>query len=161
MKRHPALVVILLVLIGLGFGGALSRDLYLQESKSITEEFRADVALLAASFDREVLLNLETLFALKTSVGMMPEMNAKLFGKLTRPILERSPAIQAFAWAPVVREDNRAMFEQQQQNWFPGFVLAEEPSAGAATPPQGRPWFVPVQFTKPPLYTGLCAIMVF
>ena len=107
MKQHPSFAVILLALIGLVFSAALSRSLYLEESETITGEFRADVTLLATAFEREVLLNLEILFALKTSVGMMPEMDAELFGKLTGPVLERSPAIKAFAWAPVVRQEDR------------------------------------------------------
>jgi len=97
MNRHPSIVVILLALISLAFCGALSRSLCLEETESITAEFRADVAQLATAFEREVLLNLEILFALKTSAGMMPKMNARLFEKLTRQVLERSPAIKAFA----------------------------------------------------------------
>lgn len=142
MKRHPAFVVILLALIGLGLCAALSRGLYLEENEGITKEFRADVTVLAEAFEREVVLNLEILFALKTSVGMMPEMDAELFGKLTRPVLERSRAIQAFAWAPVVRQEDRAGFEQQQQHWYPGFVLA-------GVPAEELPWIVPVQFIEP------------
>lgn len=149
MKRHPALVVILLALIGLGLCAALSRGLYLEESESITEEFRTDVTLLAEAFEREVLLNLETLFALKISVGMMPEMDAELFGKLPRPILERSPAIQAFAWAPVVRQADRAGFEQRQQSWYPGFVLSGVPAMSGAMPAEEPSWLVPVQFIEP------------
>ena len=149
MKRHPSLVVVLLALIGLGFCAALSRGLYLEENESITGEFRANVTQLATAFEREVLLNLEILFALKTSVGMIPEMNAELFGQLTRPVLERSPAIKAFAWAPVVSQEDRAGFEQSQQSWYPEFVLSEMLAAAGAVPAQEPPWFVPVQFIEP------------
>jgi len=149
MKRHPSFVLILLALIGLGFFAALSRGLYLEENKSITAEFRADVSQLAIAFEREVLLNLELLFALKTSVGMMPEMDAELFDKLTRQVLERSKAIQAFAWAPLVRQEDRAEFEQRQQGWYPGFVLTEVSSTATARPVEKQPWLVPVQFIQP------------
>lgn len=149
MKHHPSLIVILLALVGLGFCAALSRGLYLEETESITQEFRADVTQLTTAFEREVLLNLEILFALKTSVGMMPEMNAELFGRLTRPILERSPAIKAFAWAPVVEREDRARFEQRQQSWYPGFVLTGESATAGAVPAEEPPWLVPVQFIEP------------
>jgi len=142
-------MVILLALIGLGFCAALSRSLYLEENKSITAKFRADVTLLATAFEREVQLNLEILFALKASVGMMPEMNAKLFEKLTRQVLERSPAIKAIAWSPVVSQEDRAGFEQRQQNWYPGFVLSEIPATAGALPAEAPPWLVPVQFIEP------------
>jgi diguanylate cyclase (GGDEF)-like protein len=149
MKRHPSLIVILLALIGFGLCAALSRGLYLEESKSITEEFRAEVTQLEIAFERGVQLNLETLFALKTSASLMPEMNATLFEKLTRPVLERSPAIKAFAWAPVVRQEDRAGFEQRQQSWYPGFVLSEMLATADATPVEEPPWLVPVQFIEP------------
>ena len=149
MKRHPSLVVILLALIGLGFCAALSRGLYLEENESITKEFRADVTQLATAFEREVLLNLEILFALKTSVGMIPEMDAELFGRLTRPVLERSPAIKAFAWAPIVSQEDRAGFEQRQQSWYPGFVLSGISATAGAMPAEELPWLVPVQFIEP------------
>ncbi len=147
MKRHPSLVVILLALIGLGLCAALSRSLYLEENESITGEFHADVAQLSTAFEREVLLNLEILFALKTSVGMIPEMDAELFSKLTLPVLERSPAIKAFAWAPVVKQEDRVGFEQRQQRWYPGFALSEiSTTADAMEEPPG---LVPVQFIEP------------
>ncbi|MEH6355335.1 MAG: diguanylate cyclase [Marinobacter sp.] len=149
MKRHPSLMVIFLALIGLGFCAALSRDLYLEENEKITAEFRAEITQLATAFEREVRLNLEILFALKTSVGMMPEMNARLFEKLTRQVLERSPAIKAFAWAPIVRQEDRAGFEQRQQSWYPGFVLSGMPATTGAMPAKEPPWFVPVQFIEP------------
>lgn len=149
MKRHPSLVVILLALIGLGFCAALSRGLYLEENKTITSEFRADVTQLASSFEREVLLNFEILFTLKNAIGIIPEMDAELFDKLTKRVLERSPAIGAFAWAPLVKHENRSEFEQQQQAWYPGFELTGMADGTAATSEEGYPWLVPVQFIQP------------
>lgn len=149
MKRHPLLVVIILALIGLGFCAALSRGLYLEENEAITSEFHSDVTRLAAAFEREVLLNLEILFALKTAVGIIPEMNAELFDRLTSRVLERSPAIGAFAWAPLVEHENRREFEQQQQAWYPGFVLTGMSDGTTTTPVEEYPWLVPVQFIQP------------
>ncbi|WP_098423836.1 diguanylate cyclase domain-containing protein [Marinobacter sp. LV10R520-4] len=149
MNRHPSMVVILLALIGLAFCAALSRSLYLEENESITAEFRADVTQLATAFEREVRLNLEILFALKASVSMMPEMDAQLFEKLTRQVLERSPALKAFAWAPVVRQEDRAGFEQRQQSWYPGFALHGMPATASTIPAEELPWLAPVQFIEP------------
>jgi diguanylate cyclase (GGDEF)-like protein len=149
MKRHPSLIVILLALIGFGLCAALSRGLYLDETESITAEFHTQATQLGIAFEREVRLNLEILFALKTSANLMPEMNATLFEKLTRPVLERSPTIKAFAWAPVVRQEDRARFEQRQQSWYPGFVLSEAPATTDAMPVEEPPWLVPVQFIEP------------
>jgi diguanylate cyclase (GGDEF)-like protein len=149
MKRHPLFVVILLALIGSGLCAALSRSLYLDENETITAEFRADATQLATAFEREVQLNLEILFALKSSVGLMPRMNARLFEKLTRQVLQRSPAIRAFAWSPVVGLEQRDRFEQRQQNWYPEFLLSEMPAKADATQADVLPWIVPVQFIEP------------
>ncbi|MEX0605507.1 MAG: diguanylate cyclase [Marinobacter sp.] len=149
MKRYPSFIVILLALIGLGFCAALSRGLYLEENEAIIKEFHSDVTQLAAAFEREVLLNLEILFALKTAVGIIPEMDAVLFEKLTSRVLERSPAIGALAWAPLVNQENRNEFEQQQQDWYPGFVLTGMSDGALASPEEEQPWLVPVQFIQP------------
>ena len=156
MKRHPSLVIILLSLIGLGFCAALSRGLYLEENQAITNEFHADVTQLSAAFEREVLLNLDILFALKTAIGVLPEMDAELFDRLTARVLERSPAIGAFAWAPVVQHENLWEFEQQQQSWYPGFSLTgmSEDTTEFLDP---YPWLVPVQFIQP-ISTNLPAL---
>jgi len=69
------------------------------------------------------------------------------FGKLTRPVLERSPAIKAFAWAPVVKQEDRAGFEQRQQSWYPGFALSEMSTTADAM--EEPPGLVPVQFIEP------------
>jgi CHASE1-domain containing sensor protein len=82
----------------------------------------------------------------------MPEMNATLFEKLTRPVLERSPTIKAFAWAPVVGQEDRARFEQRQQSGCPGFVLSGTPATTDAMPVEEPPWLVPVQFIEPSIH---------
>ncbi|WP_152206228.1 diguanylate cyclase domain-containing protein [Marinobacter changyiensis] len=149
MKRHPSLVIILLALIGLGLSAALSRGLYLEENQVIISEFRADVTQLASAFEREVVLNLEILFAVKNAAAILPEMNADLFDRLTARVLERAPAIGAFAWAPVVPQENRNEFVQQQQSWYPGFALSGVYDEVATTPVEHVPWLVPVQFIQP------------
>lgn len=149
MNRHPALIVLVLALVGLGFCALLSRSLYVEETKTISTEFRAEIDQLTAAFEREVLLNLEILYALKAAVGVVPEMDADRFRVLTKNILERSPAIQAFAWTPVIDSAERVQFEHQQQTSRPDFFLKERNSKGVIIPVQERPWFVPVQYIEP------------
>jgi len=148
--RHKALLpILLLALIGLGISVALSRSLYLAESKTISIEFRAEIDQLASAFEREVVLNLEILHALKAAVNVMPEMNETRFRLMTRDILQRSPAIQAFAWAPVVPRENLESFELEQQVWSPGWLLTEREESGSLVPVVDRQWYVPVQYIEP------------
>jgi len=133
---------------GISLSLVLGRTLYSEESRAIDKEFQADMDQLSAVFEREVLLHLEILNALKDAVAIMPEMNSERFAVLTRRILERSPAIHAFAWAPVVRRDDVSAFTLRQRDEFVNFVIMEVVGTGLREA-QERPWYVPVQYIEP------------
>ncbi|MEC7814903.1 MAG: diguanylate cyclase [Pseudomonadota bacterium] len=139
-----ATFVTLGVLISLG----LSRSIYQEESRAINIEFRATVDRLSAAVEREAILNLELLYALKTAVVLVPEMDAVRFRALTQSLLERSPAIQAFAWAPWLPETEALAFETRMQSEFEEFRLREI-SPNGLQPLTPRPWYVPVQYIEP------------
>ncbi|MBQ0743928.1 MAG: diguanylate cyclase [Pseudomonas sp.] len=149
MKRHPLLAIILLALIGLGICAALSRSLYNEETKSIASQFQGDIQQAAAVFEREVLLNLEVLHALKAAMDIMPGMHSDRFRTLSEGILDRSPAIMAFAWAPVIERDSLRGFERVQQRLVPGLRVTERNEDEQLVPVSDRPWYVPVQFIEP------------
>ncbi|WP_166268947.1 CHASE domain-containing protein [Marinobacter caseinilyticus] len=149
MNRYPALMVLVLALMGVGFCAALSRSLYVEETHTISTEFKSDIDQLASAFEREVLLNLEILYALKAAVGVIPDMEVERFRALTQQVLKRSPAIQAFAWAPVITKEELAAFEQRQRQLRPDFSLTERSDDGKVVPVLARPWYVPVQFIEP------------
>lgn len=149
MKRYPLLAIILLALVGLGICAALSRSLYTQETKSIASQFQGDIQQAAAVFEREVLLNLEVLYALKAAMDIMPGMHSDRFRTLSEGILDRSPAIMAFAWAPVVDRESLRGFERVQQRLVPGLRVTERNAEEQLVPVTDRPWYVPVQFIEP------------
>ena len=120
----------------------------MEETRAIDQEFQADIDQLSAVLEREVLLNLEILNALKDAVAVLPEMTSERFAVLTRPILERSPAIKAFAWAPLVLHDDVHAFILRQRNEFVNFVILEVFGTGLRLA-QERPWYVPIQFIEP------------
>ncbi len=133
---------------GIGLSLVLGRTLYTEETRAINQEFEADIAQLSAVFEREVLLNLEILNALKDAVAVLPEMTSQRFAVLTRRILERSPAIQAFAWAPMILRDDVPAFTLRQRDEFVNFVIMEVSETGLRQA-QERPWYVPVQYIEP------------
>ena len=105
MKRSPFVTILVLAVLGLSLCAALSRSFYLQEKAAIASEFQADIRQAAAILERQVLLNLEVLFALKAAIEHVPgKMDAQQFESLTDDILQRSPAIMAFASAPFARQ---------------------------------------------------------
>lgn len=149
MKRYPLLTIFLLALLGLSFCAALSRLLYNSETQAIASQFHAEIEQGSAAFERELQLNLEVLYALKTAMDVIPGMHFSRFKTLSEGILSRSPAIQAFAWAPVIAEDQLQNFEALQQRTLPGLIVAEHDDQGERVPVRPRPWYVPVQFIEP------------
>lgn len=134
--------------VGVVISLALGRLFYIEESKAVELEFKADIDQLSDSIEREVLLNLEILYALKSAVGIMPEMTRARFETLTRNVLDRSPAIQAFAWAPVLEQEQLSEFTRKQSEVFEDFTVREAGSDGLV-PVKPRAQYVPVQFIEP------------
>lgn len=149
MSLRPSVSISFLSLIGLVFFGVLSYRLWLAETQSLQESFSNEVARQAASFEREVLLNLEILYTLNTAVSIRPPESQSDFEQLTVNVLERLPAIQAFAWAPWVTADQRGELESRYAQLDSDGWLFENSLQGEPQPAGDRPWYVPVEFIAP------------
>lgn len=149
MSHRPSFTVGILSLIGLIFFGALSYRLWVAETRSLQKSFSSEVARQAASFEREVLLNLEILYTLRTAAEVRPPQSQSDFDQMTASVLERLPAIHAFAWAHWVSADQLASFESRFAE--PGSTgwLFENSLLGERQPVSERPWYVPVTFIAP------------
>lgn len=142
-------LTLVLAVLSIVVFAAIARLLYQAETDSIHRNFSAEVAQQALSFEREVLLNLEILFALNASVSLREGMTPALFDQLTRDILARSPAIQAFAWAEVVKPEDLSAFEARLKNWYPDYQVTERDANGEVVPVPPRPQYVPVLMIEP------------
>ena len=149
LKRSPFVPIVILAVLGLSLCAALSRSFYVQDTLAISNEFQGDIDQIAAILEREVLLNLEVLFALKAAIEVVPGMDAERFKSITDGILERSPVIMAFAWAPSIERSQIADFEREQQRIFPDWRLTERNAENRVVPVAERSWYVPVQFIAP------------
>lgn len=147
-KRRIVLPAVAALIVGVGISLALGRLFYIEESRAVKLEFKADIDQLSGSIEREVLLNLEILYALKAAVGIMPEMTPARFGTLTRNVLDRSPAIQAFAWAPLVEQDELTDFTRKQREAFQDFTVTQS-GPDSLVSVQPRDLHVPVQYIEP------------
>lgn len=147
-KRRIIVSAVVSLLAGVAISLGLGRLLYTEESRTVALEFKADIDQLSASIEREVLLNLEILYALKAAVGVMPDMTRARFETLTRKVLDRSPAIQAFAWAPIVERDQLPAFLREQRKTYPEFSVTEAGAEGLS-PVRARAEYVPVQYIEP------------
>jgi len=147
-KRRIIVSASVVLVAGVAISLTLGRLFYSEESRTVKLEFKADIDQLSASIEREVLLNLEILYALKAAVGIMPEMTPARFETLTRKVLNRSPAIQAFAWAPVVEREQLPEFVREQRKTYPDFSVTEA-GAESLIPVRAREAYVPVQYIEP------------
>lgn len=147
-KQRASLYAIAALIVGIALSLGLGRLLYKEETRAIELEFKAEIDQLSASLEREALLNLEILFALRSAVAVMPEMTAERFNRLTYEILERSPAIQAFAWAPFVEHSQVDEFIRRQEEAFADFAMTEASPDGLVGLTD-RAWYVPVQYIEP------------
>ncbi|MEX0622485.1 diguanylate cyclase [Saccharospirillum sp.] len=143
------LVTLLLAALSIVVFAALARFLYQAETENIHRNFSAEVAQQALSFEREVLLNLEILFALNASVSLFDVVTPERFDQLTRDILARSPAIYAVAWAEIVTLDTLAAFEARMNNWHPGYQVTERNANDEVVVATNRPRYVPVVMIEP------------
>jgi len=149
-KLSPFPTIAALAVLGLSLCAALSRSFYVQETVAISNEFQGDVRQAAIILERQVLLNLEVLFALKAAIEVVPgEMDAERFRSITDGILDRSPAIMAFAWAPVIQNSELADFAKEQDRAFPGWRITERDAQHNVIPVADRSEYVPVQFIEP------------
>lgn len=150
-RAPPIIRIITLVLAALSIlvFAALARFLYQSETDNIHKTFAAEVAQHALSFEREVMLNLEILFAVNASVSLVGTMTPDRFDQLTDDVLARSPAIQAIAWAQVATPDTLADLESRAQAWYPEFQVTERNARGEVVPVAGRPQYAPVLMIEP------------
>ncbi|MHA7880547.1 MAG: sensor domain-containing diguanylate cyclase [Saccharospirillum sp.] len=149
MTLRPSLSVGVLSLIGLIFFGVLSYRLWLAETESLQASFHNEVARQAASFEREVLLNLEILYTLTSAAEVQSPQSQADFERMIANVLERLPAIQAFAWAPWVTAEQRDLFERQYAGSNDSGWLFESAIDGERQAVGDRPWYVPVEFIAP------------
>lgn len=141
--------IVVLSIAGLSFLGLLARGLYNGESADIRQAFQTEVDQHAAAFEREVLLNLEILYALNQALSPLGELELAQFRRITRGVLQRSPSIQAFAWAPWVTAEEQAALEQRLAESQAGFFINERDDNGATVPVSPRDWYAPVIYVEP------------
>lgn len=149
MYHRPSLSVGVLSLIGLIFFGVLGYRLWLAETNSLQLSFSNEVARQAASFEREVLLNLEILYTLRAAADVRPPQTQSDFDRMTAGVIERLPAIQAFAWAPWVTAEQLPSFESRYVDSESAGWLFENTAEGERQPVSARDWYVPVEFIAP------------
>jgi diguanylate cyclase (GGDEF)-like protein/PAS domain S-box-containing protein len=123
----------------------------LQRAEASFEEQAEHVSLL---LQQDVSRHLASIDGVGALFAASAEVTRAEFDTFTRVILERNPNIRQFAWAPRVREADRAAYEARVRRELPGFsVRAGSVRAGAVRAGDTGPDEVlfPVEFMSPPV----------
>ncbi|ACA85094.1 diguanylate cyclase domain-containing protein [Shewanella woodyi] len=134
--------------VGIGFSAYMGFSLYEKESKVIEQDFRKDVDDKAAALEREILLNIEVLYAIKGLFDSSSEVTSQEFSRIARSFLVRHHDIQALEWVPKVTSDQREAFEAAQRRESPGFEIIESEVEGMISASQRESYF-PVSYVAP------------
>jgi serine/threonine protein kinase/CHASE1-domain containing sensor protein len=103
-------------------------------------------AVVARNFQmtREVVLSLPTFFEASIAVEQHE------FKTFVRPALERHPSLAALEWAPLVRDEDRAFFEEKiRSQGYSSFEIREPDATGKMVRSPKRPMYLPLTFLEP------------
>lgn len=131
---------------------------YEKETKAIEQDFRKDVDDKAAALERELLLNIEVLFAIKGLFDSSSEVSPAEFNRIAHSFLVRHQDIQALEWAPKVTGGERAAYEEMKRGEFPDFEITELGPEGMIRALDRESYF-PVSYVAP--FSGNEVVMGF
>jgi CHASE1-domain containing sensor protein len=141
-----------LAIVGLGAvltagAGALASH---REAARDRDQFERRAAALAAAvarsfqMTREVVLSLPALFEASANVEQAE------FTTFVRPALQRHPSLAALEWAPLVKDEDRAAFEDAlRRTGFPSFEIREPGPDGKMMRSGKRPIYLPLAYLEP------------
>jgi diguanylate cyclase (GGDEF)-like protein/PAS domain S-box-containing protein len=145
----PTLNIYLVFLMGLFLSGISAWTLFKTDEKAIINEFKIQVDEQAASFYREVTINIETLYTLSVLFSHENLPSLSLFSSEAKKILERHPYIQALEWVPRVLQSDRHLYEAENRIHFPDFHFTEQDAQGRMVPAKERKEYFPVYYVEP------------
>ncbi|MEC4727486.1 diguanylate cyclase [Shewanella sp. D64] len=126
MNLFSKYILFIAILVGVGFSVYIGRSLYNKESTAIELDFKKDVDDKAAALEREILLNIEVLHAIKGLFDSSSDVTSKEFNRIARSFLARHQDIQVLEWVPKVLSSQRVTFENSLHNELPEFEIIEQ-----------------------------------
>lgn len=111
MSRTFRVLVVMVALLGMCVSLMVPWRFRTLEKRQLMEQFRREVDARAMALDREVGLNLEVLFSLKSLFTGSEKVEKREFATVAAEALQRHPDIHALAWVPYVPESQRGSFE--------------------------------------------------
>ncbi len=147
-KRHSTAAMIAIAGLAVSIAAAaVAKRGEANRSREAFERRAGDLAAVVArnfQLTREVVLSLPAFF--EASIVVEP----REFTTFVRPALERHPSLAALEWAPLVRDEDRAFFEQKLRGeGYSSFEIREPDATGAMVRSPKRPLYLPLAFLEP------------
>jgi len=148
MNFFSKYILLTAILIGLSLSGYMGISFYEKETKAIEQDFHKDVDDKAAALERELLLNIEVLFAIKGLFDSSDDVSSTEFNRIAHSFLVRHQDIQALEWAPKVLENQRLAHVDARRVEFPDFEITEVGPQGMIRALDRESYF-PVSYVAP------------
>jgi len=158
MNFFSKYILLSAILVGLTLSAYMGISFYEKETKAIEQDFYKDVDDKVAALERELLLNIEVLFAIKGLFDSSNEVSSAEFNRIAHSFLVRHQDIQALEWAPKVPDSQRAAYEEMKRVEFPDFEITELGSQGMIRA-LDRDSYFPVSYVAP--FSGNEVVMGF
>lgn len=149
MSRNLYLITFATALLGACLVTFMGIKLHRMETETIDASFRQEVDEKVIALERELGINLETLYALKGSFSDAHEMSSGQFARTARDILSRHPHIQALEWVPRVSHPDREVAERLRRKDLPEFEFTERQEQGLMIRAADREKYFPVYYLEP------------
>lgn len=103
----------------------------------------------ASAIDEILHNDFDVVMAMKAFFESSNYVDPDEFYSFTRGFLKKKPAVQALAWAPLVRDSDREGFETKQKELAPGFLMTEQGGEGGMVVRGRAEYYYPVTLAEP------------
>jgi PAS domain S-box-containing protein len=150
MSKHGTLTSVLVIVLGVGSSVAGTFFLRQHVIGKALRGFERSVQEATLSLKREVDLNLELLYSLRSLHDATGEVDRHRFGVFAARTLSRHPGIQALEWIPRVPASERSRWEEAvRREGFGEFTIKEQLESGRMVPAGDRAEYFPALFVEP------------
>jgi PAS domain S-box-containing protein len=132
-------------LISLGLF-AVTSDWEIERTRHEFEDGARDASV---EIEKAFATKVESLYAIRDAVSLIPAMTSADFQNITKGLLERDSSIHFIRWLPRVTHANRANFEQTAQLGFPKYQFWNPDKNGMPQTRNRQLEYFPIQFVSP------------
>jgi len=152
-KRTFRYQILLMLTLSIGVGLSIAAALFVEkwETSSQQTRFQRQIENLAAILQRNLNRYTDVLAFLRDHYGVAQgQVKRQEFTDFVDRSLNTYPGIQALEWAPVVRQSERRLYEQNvQSEGYRKFQITELSYRNQLVRAGNRPYYVPVTYVAP------------